>query len=174
MLSTLLHNLSNINCKYSNIKRNDILAEEYGIEICIKKEPLESYKYFKIQKDFYNYYKDLTPNELKSLDLLYKKKENKLKNIITADDELYSWFLANINSINIALNKSVKNSHSTHVQKLDSLTWIFNHNLGFEVNIEVLDENNNPLLGYTRADTNNFNTITLTWSIPVKGKIIAS
>lgn len=171
MLSTLLNNLSTLSCRYTESKKDDILAEDYGVNICVQKDPLESYKYFKIQKDFYNYYKDFNKNELKSLDLLYKQKENKLQNIISVDDEMYSWFLANINSINLFLNKP---SHKTHVQKIESLTWIFNHNLGFEVNIEVLDENNNPILGYTRIDTDNFNTITLTWSVPVKGKIIAS
>ncbi len=168
MLSTLLNRLKSLNCETVTAKHYNILEKDYGIS-CNKVET--DYKYYKIQKDFFNYYNKFTSDELKALDLLSAKKENKLKNIVTVDDEMYNWFLANINSINTALTKP---QHKTFYQKTDSLTWIFDHNLGFEVNIEVLDENNNPILGYTRTDSNNFNRITLTWSTPVKGKIIAS
>jgi hypothetical protein len=172
MLSTVLNQLKNISCDYSNNLVNDILTQDYGITPCkVEISTLDSFKYYKIQKDFLDYYSGYTKGELDAIDYTLKQKETKLPNIITADDELYAWFLANINNINIALNKV---DHKTHIQNTVSLTWVFHHNMGFEVNIEVLDENNNPLLGYTRVDSNNFNTITLTWSVAVKGKIIAS
>jgi hypothetical protein len=88
---------------------------------------------------------------------------------------MYYWLLSNFNSINSSLNllNNSVDKNAVFTQSTPSVTWVFEHNLGFNPTLQVLDLNNNPILGFTRTD-DSVNKVTLTFNIAMSGKIYAS
>ena len=52
--------------------------------------------------------------------------------------------------------------------------WVIPHNFGWKPNIQVLDTSGEEMIGYTRTDSLDMNTTTLTWELLISGKALAS
>lgn len=52
--------------------------------------------------------------------------------------------------------------------------WVINHNFGWRPNIQVFDTSGEEVVGYTRTDSVDLNTTTLTWELLISGRALAS
>lgn len=169
MVNDIKKKLDRLNCNFSNKVNNTIIHEDYGINIC-KGDKIEDFnlesKYFKIQSDFLNHYKDFTELELKVANLTVDKKLNKIKD---EDQDFYSTVISILNSSNLI------NTSNQQTQKLlqtnPSTVWSLVHNLGYAPIINIFDLYGNELVGYTRNDFDN-NIINIIFDTPTSGTLI--
>jgi hypothetical protein len=160
----------------SDIKLSSLYSEDYGIACGIDfTKSNNNLKFLKVKKDILEYYSQFSKQELELLQASKRLTNKKLKKTVSLDDEMYYWLLSNFNSINSSLNllNNSVDKNAVFTQSTPSVTWTFEHNLGFNPTLQVLDLNNNPILGFTRTD-NSINKVTLTFNVAMSGKIYAS
>lgn len=160
----------------SDIKLSSLYSEDYGIACGIDfTKSNNNLKFLKVKKDILEYYSQFSKQELELLQASKRLTNKKLKKTVSLDDEMYYWLLSNFNSINSSLNllNNAVDKNAVFTQSTPSVTWTFEHNLGFNPTLQVLDLNNNPILGFTRTD-NSINKVTLTFNVAMSGKIYAS
>lgn len=174
--NTIHKQLDKLNCLMSDIKLSSLYSEDYGISCGIDfTKSNNNLKFLKVKKDILEYYSQFSKQELELLQASKRLTNKKLKKTVSLDDEMYYWLLSNFNSINSSLNllNNSVDKNAVFTQSTPSVTWIFEHNLGFNPTLQVLDLNNNPILGFTRTD-DSVNKVTLTFNIAMSGKIYAS